>query len=244
MAMNAKKIPKGNSGNRVEQPLLEVGGYPGRVVQIIDFGLQKQRPFKGTEKPPQHEIYIGYEFSDEFMIDEKGEDVLDKPRWMGERIPLHNLEKDKAKSTQRYMAIDPNIEKEGDFAELISMGVVINVVKEAGRGENAGKEYNSIGSLSAMREKDLKKLPELINPPKLFDLDEPDIEVFGSLPEWMQKVIKENLNYNGSVLQKALGEKSKVSDEKPEAETEDEDEEENQDDEAPAGDDDDWGDDE
>jgi hypothetical protein len=36
-------------------------------------------------------------------------------------------------------------------------------------------------------------------------LDEPDLEIFESLPEWLQDKIKGNLNYAGSALQAALG---------------------------------------
>jgi hypothetical protein len=48
-------------------------------------------------------------------------------------------------------------------------------------------------------------VPPLVNPPKVFDLDEPDMDVFGSIPEWIQKKIKGNLNFQGSVLQRNLG---------------------------------------
>ncbi|MOA43842.1 hypothetical protein D3C78_1660410 [compost metagenome] len=55
-----------------------------------------------------------------------------------------------------------------------------------------------------MRPKDAAKAPELVNPVKVFVLDEPDMEVFLSLPQWLQDKIKGNLEFNGSPLQKAL----------------------------------------
>ena len=39
----------------------------------------------------------------------------------------------------------------------------------------------------------------------MFVLDDPDLEVFNSLPEWLRDKIKENLNYEGSALQKLVG---------------------------------------
>ena len=39
----------------------------------------------------------------------------------------------------------------------------------------------------------------------MFDLDNPDLEVFNAFPEWIRDKIKGNLNYEGSKLQKLLG---------------------------------------
>ncbi|KAJ4598274.1 hypothetical protein HRR85_009581 [Exophiala dermatitidis] len=55
-----------------------------------------------------------------------------------------------------------------------------------------------------MRARDAAKAPELINEPKVFSLDEPDVDVFRSFPQWIQDKIKGNLEYDGSALQKAL----------------------------------------
>lgn len=55
-----------------------------------------------------------------------------------------------------------------------------------------------------MRPKEAAKAPELVNPVKVFDIDEPDMEIFWSLPEWLQNKIKENLEYGGSVLEKLV----------------------------------------
>ena len=38
MALNAAKASDSNN-NRVEQPSIEIGNYPGRLVQILDLGL-------------------------------------------------------------------------------------------------------------------------------------------------------------------------------------------------------------
>jgi hypothetical protein len=174
------------------------------LVQLIDYGLQAQRPFQGQDKPPAQEIGLTYELSDEFMVNEKGEAQEDKPRWVSETIPLHNLAADKAKSTQRYKALDPTEQFEGDFEKLIGTPCIVNIVNNKGKD---GKVYNNVASLGTVRAKDAAKLPELKNDPTVFLLDDPDMEVFQNFPEWIQTKLKANLNYNGSALQKALGEK-------------------------------------
>jgi hypothetical protein len=202
LGLNAKKVPS-SGGNRIEQPLIDVGGCPARVVQVIDLGLQPQS-YQGEEKPPAREINLTYELTDEFCVDEEGNVQEDKPRWLSERLPLKNLKAEKAKSTLRYKAIDPTDKFDGDFSQLIGQPCVVNVVHNAGKGKNAGKVYNNVGSVSPIRPKDAEKLAPLVNKPVVFLVDEPDIEVFNSLPEFLQEIIKSNLEFQGSALQKAL----------------------------------------
>lgn len=200
MGLNIKNT--GNGGkNRVDQKNIEPGTYPARLVQIIDMGLQAQRAFQGQDKPPAQEIQLTYELVDEFMKDEEGNDVKDKPRWISETLPFYGLHADKAKSTQRYNALDPNGDLNGDFAAAIGFPINVTVVNNA-KGD---KVYDNIATISPMRPKDAANCPPLVNPPKVFDLDKPDLEVFTKLPKWIQDGIKENLNYAGSVLQKLLG---------------------------------------
>lgn len=202
MALNASKIPGAGNGERIEQPNLEPGPYPARLVQIIDYGLQPQRPYKGQDKPPAYEIGLTYEFVDEFMVDKEGNPVEDKPRWVSETIPLHNLKADKAKSTQRYMALDPKVEFGGDFTKLIEKPCTVTVVNNPGKD---GKVYDNVAIIAGMRPRDADKCPPLVNKSKVFDLSNPDMEVFNALPQWIQDKIKQNLNYEGSPLQKLIG---------------------------------------
>lgn len=217
MALNAKNVPQVNKGNRVEQEPLEPGSYPARVVQIIDRGLQPQKAWEDEPKAPAHEIMLTYELLDEFCKDEDGEEDETKPRWLSEYFPLRNLAADLAKSTKRYKALDPDEVHEGDFSQLIGTPCTITVVNSAGKGKNAGKIYNNIGAVSAMRPRDAKNAPELVNEPKVFSLDEPNVETFLSLPQWLQEVIQANLEYDGSALQKALKAHQKGDDKQPDA---------------------------
>lgn len=203
MALNASKIENKSKFERPEP--LEPGTYPVRVVQILSMGLQEQRPFKGEAKPPAYELMVTYECLDEFMKDkETGEEIEDKPRWLSETFPMHSLDSDLAKSTKRYFALDPENEYEGDWSKLAGTPAMMTVVQNPGKGKNSDKIFENITGLSAMRAKEAAKAPELVNPPKVFDIDEPDMEVFGSLPQWIQEKMKENLEYEGSALEKAV----------------------------------------
>lgn len=204
MGLNANKVVSVNEKKISKQEPMDVGSYPVRVVQVIDLGLQPQRPFQGQEKPPKHEIMMTYEFLDEFCVDDEGNEMEDKPRWLSEEFPFNSLQVDLAKSTKRYKALDPDNKFDGDFTQLIGATGIATVVNNEGRGKNAGRVFNNIGSVASMRAKDAAKAPDLVNPGKVFVLDEPDLEVFRSLPEFLQDKIKGNLEFNGSALQAAL----------------------------------------
>lgn len=203
MALNANKIPS-NGGNFERPDPLEPGVYPARLVQIVTLGLQAQRPYQGEEKPPAQELYLTYELLDEFLEDEDGEEDTSKPRWISERIPFHSLESDLAKSTKRYFALDADYEYEGDWSQLAGTPCMVTLVAKQGTGKNKDKVFNNIQGVSSMRPKEAAKAPELVNPPKVFDIDEPDMEIYGSLPKWIQEAMQEGLDYEGSALEKAV----------------------------------------
>lgn len=194
-----------------EQPEMEAGTYPARLVQIIDMGLQPQRPYKGDEKKPANEVMLTYEFVDVFMVDDDGNEVEDKPRWFSEILPWYGPEAAKAKSAQRYAAFDPNNDYDGDLGQCIEVPVNVTIVIN----KSNGKSYVNIASVTAMRKRDADKVPALVNPPKVFDLDDPDMEVFNKLPGWIQDKLKGNLRYAGSKLEKALTGNEQQEEEKP-----------------------------
>lgn len=200
MAFNAKKKSGNAPSNRVAQANIEAGVYPARLVQLIDLGLQPQRPFAGTEKAPCQEIMLTYELVDEFMKDADGKDVLDKPRWISESLPFYGLFADKAKSTQRYYAFDPDESFDGDLAKAIEMPCNVTIVNN----KKGDKVYDNIANIAAMRPKDAANCPALQNPSCVFDLETPDMAMYARLPKWIQEKICGNLNFKGSPLEAAL----------------------------------------
>lgn len=209
MALNAKTAAGSNGGGKkVAQPNMEPGTYPVRLVQIIDFGLQPQRAYKGEDKAPAQEVGLTYEFVDCFLVDEEGNELEDKPRWVSEIIPLRNLKADLATSTKRIKALDPDNVHDGDLTQMVGCPANATITVN----ESKGKVYTNIAGLTPMRPKDAAKCPELKNPTKVFDLSDPDLEVFNSFPDWIKDKIKGNLNYAGSKLAQLLGEEGQRKD--------------------------------
>lgn len=202
MALNASEKKSTKTSSRVPQPNIEVGGHAARLVQVIDLGLQPQKPYKGTVKEPVDMLYVTYELSHVFMLNEKGEEEPTRPRWISEDFAFYNLKADKAKSTERYNALDPKGLYKGNWPELLGAPCNVLVV----HNPRDGKVYDNVGNVSPATKLPGYVQPELQNPPVFFDLSEPNLEVFAKLPEFLQTRIKSNLNYQGSKLQALLGE--------------------------------------
>jgi hypothetical protein len=201
MALNAKKVAKAGG---FRQPPIAQGSYPARVVQLIDLGVQPQKPYKGKEKPPAHFISLTYELLDEFCVDEEGKELEDKPRWISEDMPFYNLEADKARSTMRYMAIDPNQDFEGEFTMLVGQPCIVTITHNP-NPTDPERPYCNVGNVSSMREKQAKSCAELVNKPVCFTLDDPDMEAFNNFQQWVQDKISSNLEFKGSPLEKLIG---------------------------------------
>lgn len=201
MPLKSNQVPSNGNANRPDP--LEPGTYPARVVQVVDLGLQKQRPYEGQEKDPAYEIRVTYELLDEFMLDEDGNEDHTKPRWIGEDFKILPLHSERAKSTARYLAIDPSRKYDGEWDMVLGWPVMVKIVQKPNK-KDPSIVYNNVDGLSSMRPKEAEKAPELVNPPKLFDLGNPDLEIFGSLPNFVQEKVKENLEFEGSPLQALL----------------------------------------
>lgn len=197
-----------SGGGAFKTDPVEPGAYPSRVVQIINIGLQKQNPYQGKDKPPKHEFYVTYELVDEFLKDEDGEDDLEKPRWISERFSINPLSVENAKSTERYLALDPQNKYDGDWSQLLGTPCVVNVVQNPSKKDKT-KVYNNVRGVQTMRDKDARNAPDLVNDPVLFDFYEPDVKVFLTLPTFLQNIIKESLDFEGSKLEELLEDVSK-----------------------------------
>lgn len=201
MGLNTK-APKNAGGGGNFEPM-EPGPYPARLVGVVDLGLQAQRPYQGQEKKPAYEIALTYEFVDEFMKDEDGKPDEEKPRWLTEMLPFYGMASERSNSAKRFKAFDPEDKYDGDLKSML--GTPLTVVVTVTEPKKNGRVYENIDSVSPMRARDAEKCPELKNSPLYFDLDNPDIEVFNKLPNFLKKKITDNLEFAGSKLAKLIG---------------------------------------
>lgn len=209
MTLNANALPKTGGGKKYDP--VEAGNYPARVAGILELGMQAQRPYKGQEKPPRNEIMITYELVGEFLKDDDGNDMEDKPRHISETMGFFSLSADMAKSTKRYKALDPNGEFKGDFSKLIGTPCTVTVIHNKAMNGNI---YANISAVTPPMKG--MTLPDLKNPPRVFDRSNPDMEVWEALPKWIQDKIKEGLDFKGTKLYEVLSGKPAVEEDKKE----------------------------
>jgi len=207
------QAPTKDSGKAPSKaPLLEAGGYPARVVRIIDLGKQP-----GSKQFPQpvYKLLVTFELLDEYMkeTNEAGEfimiqdpdgepgemiakDLLDKPRWfdyeftynpdgfMGDRSHIY-------KFMQAVDAFEVKPNPEAGIAghpakplcDLLGEPLVVNLVQYTKTsGKNAGQQANKVTAFMAMKSKDKREARPLVNPTIFFDLGNPDLETFNKLP--------------------------------------------------------------
>lgn len=209
MGFKPKQVAQNNSRQDLKSPVLDSGNYPARLVQLIDLGIQ---PNYFDKDKVNHEVMFTYELVSEFCLDKDDNEVKDKPRWISERINFVDLPigvspvdvyndqfRAKSKMVQRAKAFDPKGEKEFDFSEMLSDCCTVTIVQKK---KKDGDLRNDVGSITPPMKG--MTIPELVNPPKFLNLEAPDLEIFKSLPEWLQGVITGNLQYKGSPLERML----------------------------------------
>lgn len=193
--------------------LLEEGGYPARIVSIVDVGKQ---PGSEQYPDPSYKMNVTFELLDEYMTEvnedgslvmmqdpdgEPGEmipkPIMDKPRWfdvdfsynpdgyVGENSNLHKLMK-----AIGAFAAPANLEQGIEarpakpLKEWLGEALTVGIIRHTKtKGKKAGEIDNRISSYTAMKSKEKKDARALINPTRFFNLGDPDIAVFNNLPK-------------------------------------------------------------
>lgn len=201
----ATKQSSGGTTTKMTAPLLEAGGYPARLLQIVDLGMQ---PGSNIYPEPQLKLEFRFELLDEFMLDEDGKELSEEPRlfsyevsynadgYMGDRSNIYKL----------MDAFEDGFNK--DLPDLLGEAVNVTIVKYI-KNNKEKDEANKITSVTPMREKDKVKAGPLLGKTLYFDLEEPDLETFNRLThrgEWSQQAkIKKGLAIFESPLAEMLG---------------------------------------
>ena len=166
--------------------VVEAGTYPARVVQVIGLGEQEQFDWQTKESTGyKPRVAITFELPTE-TIEIDGEQ---RPRWYFKEYGLSDY-KD-APVNKLTAALAPS-KKVTNLAKLVGEACLITTAFT-----NSGK-VKITGVSPLMKGMDVEPLQ---NPTKVFDPDEPDLEVYKSLPKWVRDKIKEGKKYKGSKLE-------------------------------------------
>lgn len=186
----------------------EDGTYPGRFVQIVDVGEHEQTDFQtgeGTGKFAR-ELFFAYELPTE-RIEVNGED---KPKWISERLKFSLNEK--SKLTARLSALAGK-KPAKTIEDLLGNPCMV----EIGSTKNGNAKITNVSKLMKG-----VSVGDLENDARAFDMDEPDMDIWDTLPDFIKKMIKDARNFPNSAIEQKLIERGEdvEQEEKEEAEPE------------------------
>jgi len=181
---------------------LEEGTFSARLVQIIELGMQEQTDFTtGESTGYKPRVLLTFEFPTErITITNKEGEEEDLPRWYGKEYTLSGHEKASLPRVIRSLGGDM------DLTEVLGSPCMIEI------GSTSGDKAKILSITSPVKG---MEVPELENPPVVFDLDSPDITVFKHFPEWIREKVKAGKNYEGSKLDLALSTSEEFEDDIP-----------------------------
>lgn len=176
-------------GARKALPPVTAGTYMGRIVQIVDVGMQPQEDYQTKEaKDPKEILMVAVEFPKLRLETDEG----DKPRWLSKQFKLIDESNPYYANSSVAKVLDPLLNGSKDFGDLINVAVMCNI------GHTSGGNPKII-SMSAAPEE--IPVPDLENNPAVFDFYSPDIDIFKDLPPWIQRICAGSIDYEGSDLQ-------------------------------------------
>ncbi|WP_281692959.1 phage replication initiation protein, NGO0469 family [Agathobaculum desmolans] len=188
MSLKAKRKPANNI------PPLDGGTYMSVCVGVIDLGEQYRQFDKQKQgKYAEECMFIFGIPSERVQVD--GED---KPRWLSSKRYTVSLHERSALyqmlTSWRGKALsDAELDPEGDGFDLMQMAGQGAMLSVSVAEKDDGSRHNKIEAVTGF--------PKGIPVPKteseilVFDADDPDMEVYGKLPEWIQDVIRKSTQF-------------------------------------------------
>ncbi len=166
------------------------GAFIGRCYSLIDLGTQESNGQYGQKF--QHKIQIGWEL---FGEDDDGQpltvDVDGKTMPMTIKksytVSLHEksvLRRDLA--SWRGKDFTEEEAKAFDVSKLMGVFCMVSVTES----ENNGKTYSNVSGVTRLPNALAGAKPDPVHSNIVFDLDKPDMEIFGKFHEKLQEAIK------------------------------------------------------
>jgi hypothetical protein len=181
----------GGGGNFKTVP---AGAHVGRCYELIDMGTQTDESGMYAGKQ-NHKIKIGFEL---FGEDDEGNPLTIEVD--GKEMPL-TITKDytvslhekanlrKELTAWRGKAFTEEEAKAFDVSKLIGAYAMVNVTHKTNA---AGKTRANISGLSPLPSALKNSKPAAVHPNRIFNLDDPDMGMFGTFYEYLQEQIKKS----------------------------------------------------
>jgi hypothetical protein len=170
---------KNNGGERTKYEPLSEGVHTGRLVQIIDLGIQ-QDEYQGVVSE-RHKVFFTFEIPGE-TINVKGEDL---PKFISTELTVSLFEKAKLPSFVKSLDPKAKLDETLNLADLVGKGAQLNI----GRTKTGNAKI-----LNAMPLAKGMEIEETGTPLVVFDIDNQDEAVLAKLPKFIQDKIANSLS--------------------------------------------------
>jgi len=165
------------------------GAHLGRCYRVIDLGTH-DREYQGQPKPPVRQVML---FLEMFGEDETGAPLITpegSPLVIAKRYTLSLADKANLRAdlqAWRGRAFTAEEAKGFELTTLLGVPVLINVTHTF----KEDKTYSNVAGLSPLPKAMRAVLPDPVNKPQFFNVNEPDQAVFETFSEKLQNRIKE-----------------------------------------------------
>lgn len=201
MALKVDMASNGKGEANYELP--KDGARPARLMSIVDVGIQHQEPYQGKIKKPCQQVILGFDLVDD--LDDDGKPIRITTGYFPLNVSVNFKTKtlhEKSKLFGIVKSLDPtgNIFKM-DFNNLIGLPSIVTVKLDTRVG-NDGKErtYANFDGCSPVPEIEGFTIAESSNDPYIFDMEEPNLEVWTALQERLKVMVREAVNYPESAI--------------------------------------------
>jgi hypothetical protein len=179
----------GGGGNFKKAP---IGNHIGRCFKMVDLGTQTSKGGQFAGKVAR-KILVEWELL--------GEDSEGQPMtvtWEGKTMPM-TINKEYTLSMHEKASLRKELgawrgkqftdeeAKTFDITKLVGAYCMVNVT----HSESNGKEYANVSGLSPLPSALKNSKPAAVHKNVIFEVENPDMEVFESLAEWLQNKIRE-----------------------------------------------------
>ena len=180
------------------------GTWVARCYQVIDLGTQTDDGQFGLKS--SHKLRLGWEL---FGEDDDGQaltvtvDGKTMPMTVGKNynVSLHekaSLRKDLA--AWRGRDFTPEEARAFDVSKLLGAYCLLNITNKV---SGNGKTYANIVGISSLPKALAASKPAGVHSPQIFNLDDPDMEVFNELPKFVQEMISKAPEFSGPPVKAA-----------------------------------------
>lgn len=193
----------GSGDGQANYVLPKEGARPARLMSIVDLGIQHQDPYQGKTKKPCQQIILGFDLVDD--KDDDGNSIrITTGHWPWNVTVDYKTKTlhEKSKLYPVVKSLDPSGNKFNDnFENLINEPCIINV-KFNTRVGNDGKEktYANYDGCGPVPDIEGFTINESTNEPYIFDMDNPNIEVWTALVDRLKVKVRESVNYPQSAI--------------------------------------------